>query len=86
MESKHGRTGPIKSVIHMELTSVTADFIPVESSYERIMADLLVAQGRPFTKPMRCDASMDKVLPVLILMDTAKKLPIEVFGRDDPTT
>jgi hypothetical protein len=83
VELKQGRSGLIASVIDLALMTVTPEFIPVESSYERVVANLLVAQGRSFTKPLRYDAGADKVLPDFILMDTRKEIPLEVFGRDD---
>ena len=63
--------------------SVTAEFVPVDSSFERIVAELLVKQGRSFTKQLRYDAGTEQVLPDFILTDTAKEVPLEVFGRDD---
>jgi hypothetical protein len=83
VELKQRTNGVIASVMDLALMSVTTDFIPVESSYERVVADLLVAQARWFTKPLRYDAGADQVLPDFILTDTAKEFPLEVFGRDD---
>jgi len=83
VELKQGAKGVYAAVIDMALMSITAEFIPVESSYERVVADKLVEQGRSFLKPMRYDAGADLVLPDFILTDTRKEIPMEVFGRDD---
>lgn len=83
VELKQGAKGVYASVIDMALMSVTAEFIPVESSHERVVADKLVEQGRAFLKPMRYDAGTDQVLPDFILTDTPREVPLEVFGRDD---
>ena len=83
VELKQGARGLYAAVIDLALMSITAEFVPVESSYERMVSDLLVAQGRSFTKPLRYDASSDQVLPDFILTDTAKEVPMEVFGRND---
>lgn len=83
VELKQGAKGVTASVIDMALMSVTAEFIPVESSYERVVAEKLVGQGRAFLKPLRYSAGSDQVLPDFILTDTPKEVPLEVFGRDD---
>lgn len=83
VELKQGAKGVYALVIEMGLMSITADFVPVESSYERVVADLLVAQGRAFMKPLRFDAGAEQVLPDFILTDTAREVPLEVFGRND---
>lgn len=83
VEVKQGAKGGYASVIDLALIGITGEFIPVESSYERTVADLLVLQERSFTKPLRYDAESDQVLPDFILTDTAREVPLEVFGRDD---
>ena len=85
VELKQGPKGIYASVIDLGVMSVTAEFIPVESSYERIVAEKLVAEGRAFVKPMRYDAGSDQVFPDFILTDTPRHVPLEVFGRDDAT-
>lgn len=65
VELKHGGKGVYASVIDIALMSITAEFVPVESSYERTGADMLVKQGRSFMKPMRYDAGAELVLPDL---------------------
>ncbi len=58
----------------------TAQYIPVESSYEWVVADRLIYQQRYFCKPMRYD-SENEVFPDFILLDTARvQVPMEVFG------
>ena len=52
--------------------SITAAFVPVESTYERKVSDLLVDQGRSFTEPLRYNASSYQLLPDFILTNTAK--------------
>jgi len=64
---------------------VSSRFIPVESSYEELVADALVAADRAFTKPIRLEMGDDtlsgKVLPDFILYDTtAPRCYMEVFG------
>lgn len=83
VELKRGAKGVYASAVDLALMSITAEFIPVESSYERTVADKLVQQGRSFLKPMRYDAGADLVLPDFILTDTRKEVPMEVFDRDD---
>lgn len=83
VELKQGSKGVYASAIDMALMSVTAEFVPVDSSYERMVAGKLVEQGRSFLKPMRYDAAADQVLPDFILTDTPREMPLEVFGRDD---
>jgi hypothetical protein len=84
VELKQGSKGVYASVIDMALMSITAEFIPVESSYERLVAEKLVRQGRSFSKPMRYNAGANLVLPDFILTDTRREVPMEVFGRNDP--
>jgi hypothetical protein len=73
VELKQGAKGVYASVIDMALMSVTAEFIPVESSYESVVANMLVEQGRSFLKPMRYDAGADQVLPDFILVIPPQK-------------
>lgn len=58
----------------------TAQYIPIESSYEWIVADQLVHQQRYFCKPLRYDAASE-VFPDFILLDTNQvQFPMEVYG------
>lgn len=56
--------------------------IPVESSYELRIADMLVRERRAFSKPMRFDSADDVVYPDFLLHDVAgsKDLPMEIYG------
>lgn len=83
VELRRGGKSVYASVIDMALMSITAEFVPVESSYERVVADLLVAQGRSFIKPLRYDADACLVLPDFVLTDTSPEMPMEVFGRSN---
>lgn len=83
VELKQGAKGMYATVIDMALMSVTTEFIPVESSYERMVAERLVAEGRSFMKPLRFDPGAGLVLPDFILTDTPGEVPMEVFGLSD---
>ncbi len=69
-------------IVAMAMMAVTADWIPVESSYEQQVADTLVARKRAFNKPLRYDARTDEVFPDFILLDAfdGRQVPMEVFG------
>ena len=70
-------------VLDVALMSVTDNWIPVDSSYEKRIADKLTLEKRAFLKPMRFDAEEDEVFPDFILRDTGCDIPLEVFGRSD---
>lgn len=71
-------------VVGVALQGLSEVYIPVESSYERQVLDLLVAQKRSFEKPLRYDADIDEVFPDFLLLDTdVPQYPMEVFGRTD---
>jgi hypothetical protein len=69
-------------VVDIALQSFSADsFIPVESSHENRVIEMLVTEDRIFEKPLRFEAGEDEVFPDFILLDTEKaKYPMEVFG------
>jgi hypothetical protein len=72
------------TVVGVAIQGLSDTFIPVESSYEKQVADLLVAQDRVFEKPLRYDTDLDEVFPDFLLLDTDIPLyPMEVFGRTD---
>lgn len=72
------------NVIDAALMAVTPQWIPTESSYERLIAEKLVNEGRSFNKPLRYNQEQDDVFPDFILTDCAGgEVPMEVFGRDD---
>ena len=83
IELRQGKHGIYATAIDVAIMAVTAQFIPVESSYERVVAEMLVSQHRSFSKPLRFDASSEQVLPDFLLTDTPKEVPMEVFGRSD---
>lgn len=70
-------------VMDLGLMWMTRDWIPVDSGFEVIVADELVAQGRRFEKPLRFD-SQDAVFPDFWLKDRGAPLPMEVWGMSTP--
>ncbi|MEK1914088.1 MAG: DUF1173 family protein [Pseudomonas chlororaphis] len=71
-------------VLDAAIMPVTADWIPYASSYERLIAEMLVEKERTFRKPLRYDASLHTVFPDFELLDTTPNpYPMEVFGRSD---
>jgi hypothetical protein len=84
VELRAGKKGVVAQAIDVALMIVTADWIPVESGYELLVAEQLVEQGRSFYKPLRFDAGGDVVHPDFMLMDQKRPMPMEVFGRSDP--
>jgi hypothetical protein len=72
------------NIIDAALMAVTPQWIPTESSHERVIAEKLVSEGRSFNKPLRYDQVRDVVFPDFVLTDCASgEVPMEVFGRDD---
>lgn len=71
------------NVIKVALMSVTNTWIPFDSSHEQVIAEKLITEARGFIKPLRYDASADRVFPDFILQDTPPPAPLEVFGRTD---
>lgn len=71
------------NVVGLALMQVNSSWIPVESSYELVIADKLVAEERAFLKPLRYDAGQSAFHPDFILLDTEAEAPMEVFGRTD---
>lgn len=71
------------NVIGAALMAVTQQWIPTESSHERVIAEKLVSEGRSFNKPLLYNEE-DDVFPDFVLTDCAiGEVPMEVFGRDD---
>lgn len=70
---------PYAVIEKLATMAVTPAWIPVESSHEFELALHLVVQGRRFEKPLRYDAS-ELVFPDFVLEDTARPVPIEVYG------
>lgn len=83
IDPRPGNKGTVSNVVDVALMGVTPEWIPVDSSYERVIAEKLVKEGRGFNKPLRYEAGEDAVLPDFILLDTPTEAPLEVFGRAD---
>lgn len=74
------------NVIDFALMRVTGQWIPVASSYEYKLADMLVKNNRCFTKPLRYDADESVFFPDFWLKDIGSKdYPLEVFGMNTTT-
>jgi len=72
------------NVIDAALMAVSQHWIPTESSYERVIAEKLVDEGRAFSKPLLYNQAEDAVFPDFVLTDCAGgEVPMEVFGRSD---
>ncbi|WOB74326.1 DUF1173 family protein [Achromobacter xylosoxidans] len=67
-------------VVDAALMHVTREWIPVDSGYEALIADQLVATKRRFEKPLRFDAGEDATFPDFWLKDTESPMPLEVWG------
>ncbi len=82
-QAKVGKSGgtPYIEVIDASLFVTTEDFIPVDSSYERILSDVLVKNERKFIKPLSVEEGL---MPDFILVDTPKPVYLEVWGMDSP--
>ncbi|AEC18757.1 hypothetical protein PT7_0217 [Pusillimonas sp. T7-7] len=70
-------------VIDLALMWKTKDWIPVESGFEVMVAEKLVAENRRFEKPLRFD-SKDAVFPDFVLKDRGAAVPMEVWGMATP--
>ncbi|MGI1188109.1 DUF1173 family protein [Pseudomonas aeruginosa] len=74
------------NVMRLALMAVSERWIPVASSFEADIEQLLRDEGRSYWKPLRFDASEDEVFPDFWLLDTGEReTPMEVFGRSDPS-
>jgi hypothetical protein len=69
------------SVTDAALMPTSRHFIPIDSSYEAALADLLVTQNRSFIKPLSV-RSGESTLPDFILTDTSPEHVLEVFGMN----
>jgi len=67
-------------VVDIALMQITRDCIPVDSGYEVLIAEKLVAEKRRFEKPLRFDAGEDAVFPDFWLRDLPEPIPLEVWG------
>lgn len=79
--------GPSVRAHQIVLMHVSDNWIPLDSSYEAIVAKKLDASKRQYVKPMRYDASVSEVFPDFYLLDTKadKPFPMEVFGMATPS-
>lgn len=59
----------------------TANFIPVDSGYEFMIANLLTEQQRRFEKPLRYDGAA-ATFPDFVLTDCQPNVPMEVYGMN----
>lgn len=66
-------------VIDMALMGMTKDWIPVDSGFESLVAEKLVAENRKFEKPLRFDSD-EAVFPDFWLKDRGAPVPMEVWG------
>lgn len=70
-----------KDIVFLGGILCSKDFIPVESSYECLVADKLVSGSRSFRKPLRYDrSSIDR--PDFVLLDTTPPTDMEIFGMN----
>lgn len=67
-------------VINIALMQITRNWIPVDSGYEALIAEKLVAEKRKFEKPLRFDAGDEAVFPDFWLRDLSVQTPMEVWG------
>lgn len=70
-------------VINLSLMWMTKDWIPVDSGFEALLAEKLVADNRRFEKPLRFD-SEEQVFPDFWLKDRGAPIPMEVWGMATP--
>lgn len=67
------------SVVDAALMPTSEHFIPIDSSYEAKLSDLLVQKKRSFIKPLSIRPG-ESTLPDFILTDTRPEYVLEVFG------
>lgn len=68
-------------VLDVSLLFVSNRFIPLDSSYEGQLEEVLVKAQRSFIKPMRYETE-DEVFPDFWLQDMGCEYPMEVFGMN----
>ncbi|MGV7963843.1 DUF1173 family protein [Photorhabdus tasmaniensis] len=78
--------GPSARAHQIVLMHVSENWIPLDSSYEALVAARLDTEQRHYVKPMRYDASASDVFPDFYLLDTRgdRPFPMEVFGMATP--
>jgi Protein of unknown function (DUF1173) len=63
----------------MSIAMTTDTWIPVEDSFEKALADALVAARRRFIKPLRFDAPSSVAFPNFLLLDAARDpIPLHI--------
>jgi hypothetical protein len=67
------------NLIDAALMATSAQYIPVDSSYEAQLAHKLVDERRSFSKPLKISHG-DSALPDFVLSDTNPPFVLEVFG------
>ena len=72
------RNGDYCTISDIALMRTNTQFIPVDSSYELLVADKLIAENRKFRKPLRLER--ERYLPDFVLMDCKTDVVMEVFG------
>ncbi len=65
-------------IADISLMRTNRQFIPVDSPFELVVADKLIANNRKFRKPLRLEG--EKYLPDFVLMDCNSDWVMEVFG------
>lgn len=69
--------------VDLALMWLTKHWIPVDSGFEALIAEKLVAEKRRFEKPLRFD-SREQVFPDFWLKDRGAPIPMEVWGMATP--
>lgn len=72
------RNGGYCTITDIALMRTNTQFIPVDSSYELLVADKLIAESRQFRKPLRMER--ERYFPDFVLMDCVTNVVMEVFG------
>jgi hypothetical protein len=60
----------VPAIAEMSLMPVTAQWLPIENSFERQLVEHLVAEGRAFVKGLRYDLHRDRCVVTATLTDT----------------
>jgi hypothetical protein len=71
-----GQSG-IPAIEELTLMLASAQWLPFENSYEKIVVERLVAHNRRFEKCLRFNLAADKALATAVLSDTPE--PVVVF-------
>lgn len=60
----------VPAIVEMSLMPVTAQWLPIEDSFERQLVERLVADGRAFIKGLRYNLHRDQCIATALLTDT----------------